>query len=82
MYGTMAEPQSLHATDGALEAGDNKPSVFANVSHKAGIYHARIPYLRKLPLAAIAIILTLILVNAVVWAAVGIILVGANISIH
>ncbi|KAK5045176.1 hypothetical protein LTR84_009509 [Exophiala bonariae] len=36
--------------------------------------HSRIPYLRKLPLAAILIILLLILVNLIVWAACGIVL--------
>lgn len=36
--------------------------------------HARIPYLRKLPLAAILIIVLLIVVNLVVWAICGIIL--------
>ncbi|KAH7125493.1 high-affinity nickel transport protein-like protein [Dendryphion nanum] len=41
---------------------------------KASTYHSRIPYLRKLPFPAIAIILTLILVNVLVWAAVGAVL--------
>lgn len=46
------------------------------------MYHSRIPYLRRLPFPAIAIILTLIMVNLLVWAAVGIVLVrSANISV-
>lgn len=36
--------------------------------------HSRIPYLRKLPLPAILIILLLIVVNLIVWAACGIVL--------
>ncbi|EXJ90741.1 hypothetical protein A1O1_03845 [Capronia coronata CBS 617.96] len=38
--------------------------------------HARIPYLRKVPLSAILIIALLILVNLVVWAICGLILAG------
>ena len=41
--------------------------------HLAG-HHARIPYLRKLPLRAILIITFLVLVNLVVWAICGLIL--------
>ncbi|KAF7443139.1 HoxN High-affinity nickel permease [Pyrenophora tritici-repentis] len=53
---------------------DNKLSFFQNASSKASAYHSRIPYLRRLPFAAIAIIITLIAVNLLVWAAVGIVL--------
>jgi high-affinity nickel-transport protein len=42
---------------------------------KASHYHARTPYLHNLPFPAIAIIVTLIVVNLLVWAAVGIVLV-------
>jgi hypothetical protein len=35
-----------------------------------------VPYLQKLPFPAIAIIVTLIIINAVVWAAVGVVLVS------
>ncbi|KZF21492.1 NicO-domain-containing protein [Xylona heveae TC161] len=41
---------------------------------RAVSYHGRVPVLRKLPFPAVAIILTLILVNALVWVAVGIVL--------
>jgi hypothetical protein len=60
-------------------AGDSKPTLFGRMSSKASGYHAQIPYLSKVPGSAIAIILTLIFVNAVVWAAVGVILVGPAI---
>ncbi|OAL48228.1 NicO-domain-containing protein [Pyrenochaeta sp. DS3sAY3a] len=64
-----SRPPSIAAAD-----PENKPSFFGNVSAKASNYHARVPYLRKLPFAAIAIIATLIIINALVWAAVGIVL--------
>lgn len=54
---------------------DDKPSFFNNMSNKASAYHARVPYLSKLPFPAIAIIFTLIVVNLIVWAAVGVVLV-------
>lgn len=38
------------------------------------MYHSRVPYLNKLPFPAIAIIVTLIIVNLFVWAGVGIVL--------
>lgn len=69
----MANP--LSSPRGELDAGDGKPSRFDNFAIKANTYHSRIPYVRKLPLSAIAIILTLILVNIVVWAGVGVVLV-------
>lgn len=55
-----------------------KPSLFANISNKAATYHAQVPYLRRLPFSAIAIISTLIFVNLVVWAAVGAVLVRSQ----
>jgi len=54
----------------------DKPSFFRNASRKASEYHSRVPYLSKLPFPAIAIIVTLIIVNLLVWAAVGVVLVG------
>ncbi|RAR13036.1 high affinity nickel transport protein nic1 [Stemphylium lycopersici] len=53
---------------------ENKPSFFRNASNKASMYHAGIPYLRKLPFPVIAIITTLVAVNLLVWAAVGVVL--------
>ncbi|KAJ8108226.1 hypothetical protein OPT61_g8317 [Boeremia exigua] len=41
---------------------------------KASEYHSRVPYIGRLPFPAIAIIVTLIIVNLIVWAAVGVIL--------
>lgn len=58
---------------------DVTKSHFARIRHRIhrrmSRLHARIPYLRKLPLAAILIIALLIVVNLVVWAICGIILV-------
>lgn len=54
------------------------PSPWRSFSLKASTYHARIPYVQRLPFPAIAIILILIAVNLIVWAAVGIVLVSAT----
>ncbi|KAF2100613.1 high affinity nickel transport protein nic1, partial [Rhizodiscina lignyota] len=43
-------------------------------SQKLASYHGKLPGLRKLPFPAIAIILFLILVNVIAWAAIGIVL--------
>lgn len=55
-----------------------KPSFFSNVSLKASEYHSRVPYISKLPFPAIAIIVTLVVVNLIVWAAVGVVLVSSR----
>jgi high-affinity nickel-transport protein len=59
----------------AMDESGAKPPFFRNVSNKASQYHSRVPYLQRLPFPAIAIIATLIVVNILVWAAVGIVLV-------
>lgn len=41
-------------------------------------YHSQIPYLRKLPAPVIGIIFTLIVVNLICWAGVGVVLVGSD----
>lgn len=48
---------------------------FNTVLNKASAYHIRIPYLNKLPFAAVGIIVTLIVINLIVWAVVGVVLV-------
>ncbi|KAF1997091.1 high affinity nickel transport protein nic1 [Amniculicola lignicola CBS 123094] len=53
---------------------DSKPSVFRDFSNKASGYHSRVPYLSKLPFKAVAIIVTIAVVNILVWAAVGAVL--------
>lgn len=68
----MASPRPALIT---AEGQDTKPSFLQNVSAKASHYHSRVPYLQKLPFPVIAIIVTLIVINLVVWAAVGIVLV-------
>lgn len=57
------------------DANNTKSTVFGNMSKKASEYHSRVPYISKLPFPAIAIIVTLIVVNLLVWAAVGVVLV-------
>lgn len=51
------------------------PNIRSGINLRAIMCHSRIPGLRKLPLPAVAIIVGLILVNALVWLAVGIVLV-------
>ncbi|OQO11044.1 hypothetical protein B0A48_05299 [Cryoendolithus antarcticus] len=54
---------------------DNESSTFAKrVRRKAGAYHDKIPFLRKLPGPALAIILLLVVINLLVWVACGIVL--------
>lgn len=45
------------------------------IETKARLYHAKTPGLRKLPFPSIAIIATVALVNALVWIAVGVVIV-------
>ena len=49
---------------------------------RAEKYHGDTPGLKKLPFGAVAIILALALVNALVWAAVGVVLVGFRIVLY
>ena len=44
--------------------------------------HARTPLLRRLPLPALAIISLLVVVNLVVWAAAGIVLVRSHLRLY
>ncbi|KAK7556885.1 high-affinity nickel-transport protein-domain-containing protein [Phyllosticta citricarpa] len=48
-----------------------------NTSKKAEYYHGRVPYLRKLPFASIAVIASVAIVNVLLWVAVGVVLVSA-----
>lgn len=59
--------------------GDVEVSVFKSWSNKASGYHSRVPYLNKLPFPALAIIVTLIVVNVLVWVAVGVVLVHVSL---
>lgn len=70
----MVEAQ-LSLPHGDQLSAESKASPFVKLSNKASMYHAQVPYLNKVPGSAIAIIITLILVNALVWAAVGVVLV-------
>lgn len=58
------------------ESEDVEMSRFKSWSNKASAYHSRVPYINKLPFNAIAIIATLIIINVLVWVAVGIVLVS------
>ena len=53
----------------------SKSSTFNLFSKRVSEYHSRVPYINKIPFPAIAIIVALIAVNLVVWAAVGVVLV-------
>jgi high-affinity nickel-transport protein len=63
------------ATRTLSDVSDGNPSFFRKASDKASEYHSRIPYISRLPFPAIAIIVTLVVVNLLVWAAVGVVLV-------
>ncbi|PSN74626.1 NicO-domain-containing protein [Corynespora cassiicola Philippines] len=67
---SSSRPASPQAGDG----DQGKASIFKNISDKASLYHARVPYLRRLPFSVIAVIAILIIVNLVVWAGVAIVL--------
>ena len=47
-------------------------------SRRAVIYHGKVPLIRKLPVAAVGIILAVAFANAVAWAAVGVVLVSPS----
>ena len=51
------------------------PRLFKAARDRVSFSHARTPFLRKLPLPALAIIVLLVLVNILVWGAAGIVLV-------
>ena len=69
---------SLTPAAGDEELRDtNQRNTFQNIcSFKAAKIHRNAPVLNKLPLPVIAIILAIALVNAGVWVAIGIVLVG------
>ncbi len=58
----------------AIEISDEERSFLRKATDKAATYHGRVPYLSKLPFPAVSIITTLVVVNIVVWAAVGVVL--------
>ncbi|OMP85792.1 High-affinity nickel transport protein nic1 [Diplodia seriata] len=72
----MAEPLQIVPSAGNSVATEDKITFLGNVSKKAEMYHGRVPYLRRLPFPALAIIILIAVVNAAVWVAVGIVLVS------
>lgn len=73
----MAESRESRPSSGGMEEMEiGEQSLLKNWSNKASMYHSRVPYLKKLPFPALAIIATLVIVNLLVWAAVGIVLVS------
>ncbi|KAL0259765.1 hypothetical protein SLS55_005505 [Diplodia seriata] len=70
----MAEPLQIVPSAGNSVATEDKITFLGNVSKKAEMYHGRVPYLRRLPFPALAIIILIAVVNAAVWVAVGIVL--------
>jgi high-affinity nickel-transport protein len=73
----MADPRPSTRGSEGIDLAEH--SLLKSWSNKASEYHARVPYLSRLPFPALAIILTLILVNLFVWAAVGIVLVHLSL---
>ncbi|PNS17455.1 High-affinity nickel transport protein nic1 [Sphaceloma murrayae] len=59
---------------------DGKPTFVKRILAKGKPHHDRIPYLRRLPLPAVAIVLLLVIVNLAVWAAAGVVLVSTASS--
>ena len=53
----------------------------AKLESRASQSHAQIPGLRKLPLPALGIILLLVFVNMLTWAAVGVVLVWLSMCV-
>ena len=51
-----------------------RKTVYTKIKLKAEHYHERVPFFRKLPGSAIAIILLLVTVNILVWVACGVVL--------
>lgn len=58
----------------AAGISDEERSFLKKATDRAVVYHGRVPYLSKLPFRAVAIIVALVLVNLVVWAATGVVL--------
>jgi len=58
------------------------PRFLKKATERATLYHSRVPLLQKLPLNAVAIILLLLLVQCVVWAVVGVVLVRGPLPDH
>ncbi|PVI06425.1 high-affinity nickel transport protein-like protein [Periconia macrospinosa] len=56
------------------ETGEATNTTLQKWTNKASLYHARVSYLRKLPFSALAIIVTLVIVNILIWVAVAIVL--------
>ncbi|EON64367.1 hypothetical protein W97_03598 [Coniosporium apollinis CBS 100218] len=58
----------------AAGISDEERSFLKKATDRAVVYHGRVPYLSKLPFRAVAIIVALVVVNLVVWAATGVVL--------
>ena len=61
-------------------APTQEPNAKQSFSTKVALYHERIPIIRRLPLSVIAIIIAVLLVNLIVWAGVGVVLVNIPIT--
>jgi high-affinity nickel-transport protein len=72
---TTAVMATSRASSDAADDLEGNKSFFRKASAKASEYHSRIPYVSKLPFPVISIIVTLVLVNLLVWAAVAVVLV-------
>ncbi|KAF1987895.1 high affinity nickel transport protein nic1 [Aulographum hederae CBS 113979] len=73
----LMNPSSDTGRDPSGPTGSDNASdspLLSRLSHKAERYHARVPGIGRLPFRVVAIIATLIFVNALVWAACGVVL--------
>lgn len=68
--------EELHS-DGTQNAYNTKHSVLQQFKNQIKSCHNRIPYINKLPFPVMAMIIAVGCVNALVWVAVGIVLVSA-----
>lgn len=57
-----------------MEADEERQPFVARMKKRAGQYHERIPWIRRLPGPAIAIMMLLAVVQIIVWIAVGVVL--------
>lgn len=59
------------------EVQQRRPLLLMHIKDKAASYHDRIPLLRRVPLRSIAVIAFVAFINAIIWAASGIVLVSS-----
>lgn len=73
--GFFVSPPKSSSTVVAYHSFAMETTALLSAKLAAERYHSKIPYIRKLPVAVVGIILVVFFVNALVWAAVGVVLV-------